>query len=107
MVDRAAVGAARPPDLEECHGQDRSRRARRAPSAEEHERSRLVDWAPQIIIGAVVVLFIAVDTTEVKISYAVGDVRMPLWLALAGVALLGGVLGWFVGRRRLKRSSDD
>ena len=47
------------------------------------------------------------NKVEVKISYAVGDVRMPLWLALAGVALLGGILGWFVGRRRLKRSSGD
>jgi uncharacterized integral membrane protein len=77
------------------------------PPPEGHERSRLVDWAPQIIIGAVVVLFIPVNTREVKISYAVGDVRMPLWLALAGVALLGGIVGWFVGRRRLKRSSGD
>jgi uncharacterized integral membrane protein len=74
---------------------------------EGHERSRLVDWAPQIIIGAVVVLFIAVNTREVTISYAVDDVRMPLWLALAGVALLGAIVGWFVGRRRLKRRSDD
>ena len=67
---------------------------------------RRLDWAPQIIIGAVVVLFIAVNTREVKISYAVGDLRMPLWLALAVVALLGGLVGWFVGRRRLKRSDD-
>jgi len=75
--------------------------------AEGRERSRLVDWAPQIIIAAVIILFIAVNTREVTISYAAGDMRMPLWLALAGVALLGGVVGWFVGRRRLKRHSGD
>ena len=67
---------------------------------------RLVDWAPQIIIGVVVILFIAFNTREVKISYGVGDARLPLWLALGAVALLGGVAGWFIGRRRLKRSQD-
>ena len=65
--------------------------------------SRLKDWAPQIIIAVVVIIFIAVNRNKVSIDYVFGDVQMPLWLALAGVALLGGATGWFVGRRRLNR----
>jgi uncharacterized integral membrane protein len=74
--------------------------------AEPSTRSRLVQWAPQIIIAAVIVLFVAVNTNEVEVSYVVGDVRLPLWLALAVVALLGGLVGWFLGRRRLRRSAS-
>ena len=51
-------------------------------------------------------IFIAVNRKQVRVSYAVNDVRMPLWMALAAVALLGGDVGWFVGRRRLKQGSD-
>lgn len=68
--------------------------------------SRLVDWAPQIIIGAVVIVFIAVNRRQVKVSYAFNDVKVPLWMALLVVALLGGAVGWFVGRRRLKQSGE-
>ncbi|MEU3462206.1 DUF1049 domain-containing protein [Streptomyces sp. NPDC006733] len=57
----------------------------------------------RIAVAALAVLglvFIFENTRQVKIRLIIPEVTMPLWLALLGVAVIGGVCGAYVFRRR-------
>ncbi|MCZ4119198.1 LapA family protein [Streptomyces sp. H39-S7] len=57
----------------------------------------------RIAVAALAVLglvFIFENTRQVRIRLIIPEVTMPLWLALLGVAVIGGVCGAFLFRRR-------
>lgn len=51
------------------------------------------------IIAVAVLLFVVQNPDENQFSYLVFDFSAPLWLMLAVTALLGVIIGWFLGRR--------
>ncbi|MFE6778222.1 DUF1049 domain-containing protein [Streptomyces sp. NPDC057702] len=52
------------------------------------------------VIGVLGLIFIFENTREVKIRLLIPEVTMPLWAALAAVALIGGLCGAYLFRRR-------
>lgn len=48
------------------------------------------------------IVFICVNTGDVTIRVIIPKVTMPLWLALLGVFLAGGICGGYVFRRRTR-----
>jgi uncharacterized integral membrane protein len=64
-------------------------------------RNRLQPHHVVIAICAVVLIVFAIlNLDDVRIHFAVDTVDAPLVLVIAICALLGFVIGWFVGRRR-------
>ncbi|MFE0459489.1 LapA family protein [Kitasatospora sp. NPDC058965] len=57
------------------------------------------------VLGVAMVWFVAANTQSVEVRLWVPTVTAPLWLVLAVTALVAGSVGWFVGRRRLKRAA--
>jgi uncharacterized integral membrane protein len=59
--------------------------------------------AKQVIVGililVVVVLAIA-NSGKVKVDFVVGDVQMRLFVVIVGSAVVGWLIGWFMGRNR-------
>ncbi|MFJ8822927.1 LapA family protein [Streptomyces sp. NPDC102467] len=54
-----------------------------------------------LVLVVLVVVFIFENTRRVKIRLLVPEVTMPLWMALAAMAVIGAVCGgYFVARRR-------
>lgn len=56
-----------------------------------------------IVIGVcavVLVVFAILNFDDVRIHFAVDTVDAPLVVVIALCALLGFVIGWFIGRRR-------
>ena len=59
--------------------------------------------AKQVIIGVlilVVVILAIANSGKVTVDFVVGDIEMRLFLVIIGAALIGFVVGWFVGRNR-------
>lgn len=57
----------------------------------------------RIAVAALAVLglvFIFENTRQIRIRLIVPEVTMPLWLALLAVAVIGGVCGAYLFRRR-------
>jgi uncharacterized integral membrane protein len=57
----------------------------------------------RVVVAALAVLglvFIFENTRQVRIRLIVPEVTMPLWLALLAVAVIGGVCGAYLARRR-------
>lgn len=52
-----------------------------------------------LLIGAVVIIFIAANQDETSISFLFVDAVIPLWLALS-LAGIGGFMAGFLFRRR-------
>lgn len=52
-----------------------------------------------ILILVVVVLAIA-NSGRVKVDFVVGNVELRLFVVIVGSALIGWVVGWFMGRNR-------
>jgi uncharacterized integral membrane protein len=55
------------------------------------------------VIAVVLIVFIAVNADDTSVNLIVKKVTMPLWVVLAGTALLGVLVGIGVGTRRTKR----
>jgi uncharacterized integral membrane protein len=59
--------------------------------------------AKYVIIG-ILVLVVAVlaiaNSKKVKVDFVVADIRLPLFVVIVGAALIGWVVGWFMGRTR-------
>ncbi|WP_328906797.1 LapA family protein [Streptomyces sp. NBC_00234] len=55
-----------------------------------------------IVVAVLAIVFICVNTQDITIRLWIPEVTMPLWLALLGVFLAGGLIGGYVFRRRTK-----
>lgn len=68
---------------------------------------RRIDVTPRtfaaIVISVLVVLFIALNRDETKISFIVFSHRTSLWIALTAAAAGGFLAGFLVSRRRYRR----
>lgn len=52
-----------------------------------------------ILVLIVVVLAIA-NSKKVKVDFVVADIRLPLFVVIVGSAVIGWIVGWFMGRTR-------
>lgn len=69
--------------------------------ANEGERSGVT--AKQVLVGLlilVVVILAIANSGKVQVDFVVGDIEMRLFLVIVGSAVIGWVIGWFMGRRR-------
>jgi len=57
-----------------------------------------------VVVGAVLVVFVALNSQKVEVRFIVGSVEMPLIFALVIAAALGALVGWALPRLR---SSHD
>jgi len=60
----------------------------------------------QVIVGilvVVVVILAIANSHKVKVDFVVDHFRIPLFLVIAGSAIIGWVVGWFTGRGRESR----
>lgn len=55
------------------------------------------------LIAVLLLIFIVTNTDDAAVTLVVTTVTMPLWLVLAGTALLGVIVGMGLGSRRTKR----
>jgi uncharacterized integral membrane protein len=55
------------------------------------------------LLAVLTLVFICVNTAEVTIRVIIPEVTMPLWAALLGVFLAGGLCGAYLFRRRAAR----
>ncbi|MFF5721489.1 DUF1049 domain-containing protein [Streptomyces buecherae] len=53
-----------------------------------------------LVLGVLGLIFIFENTRQVEIRLLIPEVTMPLWLALAAVAVIGGLCGAYLFRRR-------
>lgn len=67
------------------------------------ERTGRSITAKQVVVGIVVLVVVILaiaNSKKVKVDFVVTDVTMPLFLVIVGAAVLGWVVGWFMGRGR-------
>lgn len=57
-----------------------------------------------VVVGAILVVFIALNSQEVEVNFIVGSAEMPLIFALVIAAALGALVGWALPR--LRRSHE-
>lgn len=69
-----------------------------APS--ERRRSVSVRLLGGITIAALIVIFIAVNRDETRVSFIFFTATVSLWLALTLAAVAGFAAGWLTGRKR-------
>lgn len=55
------------------------------------------------ILALVLVIFIAVNNDDTEVNFVFKTFTLPLWLVLAGTAVLGVLVGMGIGARRTKR----
>ncbi|KPC79121.1 MULTISPECIES: LapA family protein [Streptomyces] len=55
------------------------------------------------LLAVLTIVFICVNTAEVTIRVIIPKVTMPLWAALLGVFVAGGLCGAYLFRRRAAR----
>lgn len=53
-----------------------------------------------LVVGAVLVVFVALNSQEVEVKFIVGSAEMPLIFALVIAAALGALVGWALPRLR-------
>lgn len=59
--------------------------------------------AKQVVIGVlilVVVVLAIANSKKVRVDFVVADITMPLFLVIIGSAIIGWIVGWFMGRNR-------
>lgn len=56
-------------------------------------------WLLYVVV-AILVLFVALNSQEVKVKFIVGSAQMPLVFALLVAAALGALVGWALPRLR-------
>lgn len=55
-----------------------------------------------LVLAVLVIVFIFENTQEVKIRLLIPEVSMPMYLALAAVAVIGAACGGYFATRRRK-----
>jgi uncharacterized integral membrane protein len=58
------------------------------------------------IAAAILLLFMALNSQQVKVNLIFGSAQMPLIFALLIAALLGALVGWAAPRLRAHRRND-
>jgi uncharacterized integral membrane protein len=53
-----------------------------------------------LVVGAILVVFVALNSQEVEVNFIVGSAEMPLIFALVIAAALGALVGWALPRLR-------
>lgn len=53
-----------------------------------------------VVVGAILVVFVALNSQEVEVKFIVGSAEMPLIFALGAAAALGALVGWALPRLR-------
>lgn len=59
-----------------------------------------------LIAAAILVLFMALNSQQVKVNLILGSAQMPLIFALLIAAALGALVGWAAPRLRAHRRGD-
>jgi uncharacterized integral membrane protein len=54
------------------------------------------------VVAIVLLVFIAVNNEQTSVSFVFFEATLPLWVVLAGTALLGVGIGMMIGTRRTK-----
>jgi len=57
-----------------------------------------------LAVGAILVVFVALNSQRVEVNFIFGSAEMPLIFALVAAAALGALVGWALPR--LRRSHD-
>jgi uncharacterized integral membrane protein len=61
------------------------------------------DISPKLIIAAILVVIVIVlaivNSQDVKVDFVVADITLPLFVVILGSALIGLIVGYFLGRR--------
>ena len=62
--------------------------------------------SPKLIVAAilvvVVVILAIVNSQDIKVDFVIADVTLPLFALIVGSALIGLIVGYFIGRREKK-----
>lgn len=53
------------------------------------------------VVAVLAIVFICENTRQVRVRVLIPEVTMPLWLAMAVVAVIGAACGGYLSRRRL------
>jgi uncharacterized integral membrane protein len=60
--------------------------------------------SPKMILLGILVLVIVIlaiaNSKKVNVDFVVADVNLPLFVVIVGAAIVGWVVGWFMGRHR-------
>ena len=68
-----------------------------------HDFALLIRW---LFIAAIVVALVVVamdNRKDVRVGYAVGDAKAPIWIVMIAAAVAGIVIGWLVRHRPRNR----
>jgi uncharacterized integral membrane protein len=64
------------------------------------------DISPKLIIAVILVVIVVVlaiaNSKKVKVDFVVADVTLPLFVVIVGSAIIGLIVGYFLGRRERK-----
>ena len=52
-----------------------------------------------IILVAIVIVLAIVNSKKVKVDFVVADITLPLFVLIVGSAIVGLIIGYFLGRR--------
>ena len=62
--------------------------------------------SPKMIVVAILVVIVVilaiVNSQDANVDFVVGDVTLPLFVVIVGSALIGLIVGYFLGRREKK-----
>jgi len=52
-----------------------------------------------IVLVAIVIVLAIVNSKKVKVDFVIGDITLPLFVVIVGSAIVGLIIGYFLGRR--------
>ena len=62
------------------------------------------DASRQEIVAAILILIVVVfalaNSRTLNVDFVFADVTLPLFVVIVGSAIIGPIVGWFLGRRR-------
>jgi uncharacterized integral membrane protein len=77
--------------------------AEHAGAVHRHDFAQLLRW---LFIAAIVVALVVVamdNRTDVRVGYAVGEAKAPIWIMMIAAAVAGIIIGWLVRHRPRNR----
>jgi uncharacterized integral membrane protein len=59
--------------------------------------------SPKMVLAAILVVIVIVlaiaNSQDIKVDFVVADITLPLFVVIVGSAVIGLVVGYFLGRR--------